>query len=130
MMRIVQAVGDDRIARVYIAEIDGHRIEFAESVPPPFRRDQKWVLILSCMIGCPVRCRMCDAGRECHGLLSAEQMLAQIDYLVSGRFPDRCVSSRKFKVQFTRMGEPTFNPAVLEVLEALPRPLPGTAGGD
>ena len=29
--------------------------------------------------------------------------------------------ARKFKVQFTRMGEPTFNPAVLDVLEELPR---------
>lgn len=120
IMTVAQRIGTDDIATVYVGAIGAHRIEFVESVQPPLPREEKWVLVLSCMIGCPVRCLMCDAGRRCLGLLSAEQIFAQIDYMVTKRYPDRRVPARKFKVQFTRMGEPTFNPAVLAVLEELP----------
>ena len=37
------------------------------------------------------------------------------------RFPDKKIEVKKCKIQFTRMGEPTFNPAVLAVLEELPQ---------
>lgn len=120
-MRVISRYGNDRVATVTVAEFDGQRIECVESVQPGVPREEKWVLVLSCTIGCPVRCLMCDAGRECHGLLSKEQMFAQIDYLVRRRYPDGVVPARKFKIQFTRMGEPSFNPAVLDVLEELPR---------
>lgn len=120
-MRIIRQYGNDKIATVYVAETGGRRIEFAESVQPPISREEKWVLIVSCMIGCPVRCLMCDAGSECHGLLTKEQIFEQIDFLVRRRYPDGVVPARKWKVQFTRMGEPAFNPAVLDVLEELPR---------
>lgn len=120
-MTIVQHIGADDLATVYVGTIGAHRIEFVESVQPPLPREEKWVLVLSCMIGCPVRCLMCDAGQQCFGLLSAEQIFAQIDYMVTKRYPDRRVPAKKFKVQFTRMGEPTFNPAVLDVLEELPK---------
>ena len=63
---------------------------------------------------------MCDAGQECHGVLNKKQMFDQIDYMVDKRYPDRIIPCEKFKVQFTRMGEPVFNPAVLDVLEELP----------
>lgn len=119
-MRVIERHGDGRIATVYVAETGGGRIEFAESVQPPAPLSDKWVLIISCMIGCPVRCLMCDAGRRCAGLLTKEQMLEQIDCMVLSRFPDGCVPVKKFKVQFTRMGEPAFNPEVLDVLEELP----------
>ncbi len=119
-MEIVKEIGDSNIAKVYVSKIGEHLIEFAESTPPPFSRDEKWVLIISCLIGCPVKCLMCDAGQECHGVLSKEQMLDQIDHMVDRRYPDRVIPCEKFKVQFTRMGEPVFNPAILEVLEELP----------
>tara|TARA_B100000315_G_scaffold120118_1_gene110070 strand:- start:2235 stop:3002 length:768 start_codon:yes stop_codon:yes gene_type:complete len=63
---------------------------------------------------------MCDAGQECHGILSKDQIFAQIDHMVLRRYPDKKIPSKKFKIQFTRMGEPVFNPAVLDVLEELP----------
>lgn len=119
-MKVARRIGADDLATVYVGTIGAHCIEFVESVQPPLPREEKWVLVLSCMIGCPVRCLMCDAGRRCFGLLSAEQIFAQIDYMVTKRYPDRSVPVRKFKVQFTRMGEPTFNPAVLDVLEEFP----------
>ncbi|ADN35293.1 Radical SAM domain protein [Methanolacinia petrolearia DSM 11571] len=119
-MKIIAETGNEDIARVYIAEIDdGRRIEFVESVQPPFTRSQKWVLIVSSLFGCPVGCRMCDAGGGYRGKLSAEDIYAQIDYLVRKRFPGGYVDADKFKIQFARMGEPAFNPAVLDVLESL-----------
>ncbi|MBS3116980.1 radical SAM protein [Candidatus Woesearchaeota archaeon] len=120
-MLVIKEFGEDEIAKVYVSEIKGHPIEFAESVAQPFQREDKWVLIVSCLFGCPVKCLMCDAGKFYNGRLSKEEILEQIDYLISKRFPSRVVPVKKFKIQFTRMGEPAFNQAVLEVLEELPR---------
>ena len=45
-LRIVDSHGNDELARVFVAELaDGALIEFAESVQPPFPREEKWVLI-------------------------------------------------------------------------------------
>jgi 23S rRNA (adenine2503-C2)-methyltransferase len=119
-MKIVATAGTEEIAQVYIAEFaGGKRVEFCESVQPPFPRREKWVLIVSTLFGCPVGCLMCDAGQTYGGKLSAEQILAQIDFLVKERYPDGVIDVEKFKIQFARMGEPAFNPAVLDVLEAL-----------
>ena len=120
-MRIVSSAGRDDIARVYIGDLgEGRLVEFVESVQPPLPREEKWVLIVSTLFGCPVGCLMCDAGSGFKGKLTEEEILAQIDYLVQKRFPDSIIPAQKFKVQFARMGEPAFNPAVLSVLEKLP----------
>ena len=120
-MQVVAATGRDDLARVYIAEAGGGRtVEFVESLQPPWPREKKWVLIVSCLFGCPFSCRFCDAGGEYQGRLSREEIEFQIDYLVGRRFPDRVVPSEKFKIQFARMGEPALNPAVLEAIAALP----------
>jgi 23S rRNA (adenine2503-C2)-methyltransferase len=119
-MIIEKEIGNDHLATVYIARIGKHHIEFVESIQPPLPREEKWVLVLSCLIGCPVKCLMCDAGQECHGVLSKEQIFEQIDHMIIKRYPNRVVPVKKFKIQFTRMGEPVFNPAVLDVLEELP----------
>ena len=119
-MIVEREFGTDDLAKVYVGRMGDHLIEFIESVQPPFSRLEKWVLVLSCMIGCPVRCLMCDAGQQCFGVLSKEQIFAQIDFMVRRRYPNGVVPAKKFKIQFTRMGEPVFNPAVLDVLEELP----------
>jgi 23S rRNA (adenine2503-C2)-methyltransferase len=121
-MRVKAWTGNEKIAKVYLAEASGGRhVEFVESVEPPIPRDRKWVLIVSTLFGCPGGCRHCDAGGSYSGKLSAGQMLFQTDYMVDGRYPGRKVPAVKFKVQFARMGEPAFNDAVLDVLEELPR---------
>lgn len=123
-MRVIAAAGCDDLARVYIAQAGaGRYFEFVESLQPPQPREKKWVLIVSCLYGCPFACRMCDAGGDYRGRLSRQEIEFQIDYLVERRFPDRVVPCEKFKIQFARMGEPALNPAVLEVIEALPKRL-------
>ena len=123
-MRILGEYGREDLAKVYVAAMrDGgrHVVEFVESLQPPIPRDRKWVLILSSSFGCPIACRMCDAGGGYAGRLEAEEITAQADYMVRRRFPDGKVPVAKFKVQFARMGEPALNPAVLDALRLLPR---------
>jgi 23S rRNA (adenine2503-C2)-methyltransferase len=120
-MNIIARTGRDDLAWLNAARLDdGSLIEFVESVQPPIPREEKWVLIISTLKGCPIGCRFCDAGGNYSGRLSAAQIFAQIDDLVTRRFPDRRIPIPKFKIQFARMGEPTLNEAVLEVLEKLP----------
>ncbi|RPI17798.1 MAG: radical SAM protein [Ignavibacteriae bacterium] len=120
-MKIISEIGQDDIAIVYIGETAwGHMVEFVESVQPPLPREKKWVLIVSTLYGCPVKCKMCDAGNVYYGRITKEDILSQIDYLVTKRFPDRVIQTEKFKIQFARVGEPSFNMNVLDVLEALP----------
>ena len=120
-MKVLASAGRDDIAMVYVAELEeGKFIEFVEAVQPPKPRDEKWVLMISTLYGCPVGCAMCDAGGYFHGKVTKEDLFAQIDHMVLRHFPDRVIPCQQFKIQFARMGEPAFNPAVLDVLEELP----------
>lgn len=121
-MKILAKAGRDDLATVYIAENNrGSRIEFVESVQPPVPRDKKWVLIVSSLFGCPVKCRFCDAGGCYSGKLSEEDLFFQIDYMIKNRFQDEKISVERLKIQFARMGEPAYNNAVLDVLKKLPQ---------
>lgn len=121
MVKVVECRGDEALARVYVLELaDGALVECAESVQPPVPREEKWVLIVSTLRGCPFRCLICDAGGSYRGPLSAEEILEQVLFLVGQRHPDGRVGVPKLKVQFARMGEPALNDGVLEALQALP----------
>ena len=120
-MKVLASMGREDVAMVYMAEIEqGKLVEFVESVQPPLPREKKWVLIVSTLFGCPVRCLMCDAGDYYGGKLSREDIFAQIDFLVKKRFPTGSIPVDKFKIQFARMGEPSLNLNTLDVLEELP----------
>jgi len=120
-LRIAASTGREDVAVAYVAETAGGRlVEFTEAVQPPIPRSDKWVLIVSSLFGCPIRCAICDAGGSYRGRMTADEILEQIDFLVDKRYPDRRVPSRKFKIQFARVGEPSLNPAVLDVLTELP----------
>lgn len=120
-MNIVATAGRDDLARVFLVEFEGGKIvECVESVQPPRPREEKWVLMVSTLFGCPVRCQICDAGGSYAGRLTAEQIHEQIDFLVRRRYPEGRIPCRQFKIQLARMGEPVLNPAVLEVLRDLP----------
>ncbi|MCD4846569.1 MAG: radical SAM protein [Candidatus Aegiribacteria sp.] len=120
-MKIIGKQGEPDLATVYIAELDdGELIEFVESVQPPIPASEKWVLIVSTLRGCPVGCPICDAGNRYAGKLSACEILDQIDYMVKKRYSDGRIPVNKFKIQFARMGDAAFNPAVPDVLERLP----------
>lgn len=123
-MKVLDVYGKEDLAKVYIARMRNDNrllVEFVESIQPPIPREKKWVLIVSSLFGCPVKCKMCDAGGKYSGKLETDEILGQIDYMVRRRFPDRKVPIPKFKIQFARMGEPSMNMNVLDALDKLPK---------
>ncbi|MBN8586325.1 MAG: radical SAM protein [Ignavibacteria bacterium] len=117
-MKIINSTGREDLAIVHIAQAaGGNYVEFVESLYPPKSREEKWILTLSTLYGCPVSCTICDAGPFYLGRISKEGMFWQLDYMLSKRYPDGCIPVKKLKVHFTRMGEPAFNMSVLEVIE-------------
>jgi 23S rRNA (adenine2503-C2)-methyltransferase len=120
-MKILAQTSHSDIAKVYVASFADDRIvEFVESTEPPIPKADKWVLIISTMLGCPVGCKFCDSGLFYGGKLNEGEMLRQILFLVENSYPDRKVESKKFKIQFARMGEPALNMAVCDTLINLP----------
>ena len=121
-MKIIAQTEKSDIANVYIAETSENKpVEFVESLQPPYPIEKKWVLIVSTLYGCPVSCSFCDCSYHYEGKISKEDIFSQIDYLIRKKFETNKVPVEKFKIQFARMGEPSFNPAVLEVLREFPK---------
>ncbi len=121
-MEVIHCQGKELIAKVYVGEMtDGSRVEFVESWDPDVPSADKWVVIVSTLSGCPIGCAFCDAGGSYERKLTNWEILEQILHLVRNRYPDMQVPVGKFKVQFARVGEPSLNRAVLEVLRILPR---------
>lgn len=119
-MKVVARAGNPEVAMVYVVDFGGKFVECVEAVQPPTPRREKWVLMISTLFGCPIACQICDAGGYYEGKVSAEEMLQQIEFLISSRYPDGSVPSRQFKIQLARMGEPALNEEVLDLLEVLP----------
>ena len=119
-MKVVASAGNQDIAMVYVVEYPGGLVECVEAIQPPRTREDKWVLMISTLFGCPISCQMCDAGGHYRGKLTEEEMFSQIQYMIDQRYPDGRVTTRQFKIQFARMGEPALNPAVLDLLANLP----------
>ncbi len=120
-MKVFAETGDVNIAIVYMADLGNDKIiEFVEALQPPYSRNERWILMVSTLFGCPVKCMICDAGGQYQGKPDAQQILDQIDFMVDRWFSDRVIPCEKFKIQFARMGEPALNPAVLDVLGLLP----------
>ncbi|MCF2140627.1 MAG: radical SAM protein [Candidatus Lokiarchaeota archaeon] len=119
-LEILRKFGKPELATLYIGRYNNEIVEFVESVQPPFTQKEKWVLILSTLYGCPIGCLMCDAGEYYHGKISKKGMWQQLHYMISAKYPDLNVPVKKFKIQFARMGEPSLNEAVLELLADLP----------
>lgn len=119
-MKVIAKSGKEDLALVYIAKMrNDYFVEFAESIQPPVPREKKWVLIVSSLFGCPVGCSFCDGGITYQGKLSKEEIFSQIDFPIRKRFSERYIPVEKFKIQFARVGEPSLNPAVIEVLSEL-----------
>ena len=72
---------------------------------------EKWVATISTQKGCPMKCKFCDCPKfGFYGNATEEEMCYEIETILNSedvRHTDR------FNVHFARMGEPTFNFAVL-----------------
>jgi len=119
-MNILYQTPKNDIATVYVGKTQaGKLVEFVESTQPPYTRDEKWVLIISTLYGCPIGCPFCDANGFYHGKISENALWEQLDYLIMSRFPEKNIPIPKFKIQFARMEEPAFNMNIISVLDKI-----------
>ena len=73
---------------------------------------KKWVATISTQKGCPMKCKFCDCPRfGFHGNATVEELAYEIQTILEGETIDH---TERFNVHFARMGEPTFNFAVLD----------------
>ena len=118
IMEIIHEQGDDAVAKAYLARFgdDDCYVEFVDSLGGATSRKDKWVIIVSSMFGCPINCKFCDAGHFYEGKLTTDEIMQQIDYVVRKNYPSGKIDTKKFKVQFARIGEPSLNDAVLDAI--------------
>lgn len=73
---------------------------------------EKWVATISTQKGCPMKCKFCDCPKYgFHGNTSLDDLCHEIITLISG---ESTTETDRFNVHFARMGEPSFNPNVLD----------------
>lgn len=73
----------------------------------------KWVITISTQYGCSMGCQFCDVPRVGPGVNCTLHDMQQMVLEGLKRFPDVTYSNR-LNVHYARMGEPTFNPHVLD----------------
>ena len=73
---------------------------------------EKWVATISTQKGCPMKCKFCDCPKfGFYGNVTEEEMCYEIETILNG---EDVKHTDRFNVHFARMGEPTFNFAVLD----------------
>lgn len=74
---------------------------------------EKWVATVSTQYGCSMGCSFCDVPKVGPGRNATEQDLIRQVLTVIGLHPG-IHSTNRFNIHFARMGEPTWNPNVLD----------------
>jgi len=73
-------------------------------------RSQRWMVGVSCMSGCPVRCKFCATGQlKKTRMLTADEIVQQIEFVLAQNLDRKFVDAAEHKVNYTRMGEPFLN---------------------
>jgi 23S rRNA (adenine2503-C2)-methyltransferase len=107
---------------------DGYPIETTDTFLPDYTRDavgrkqnkldntqlgdrtHRWMIGVSVMSGCPVRCKFCATGQlKRWRPLTAEEIVAQVDFIVAKNPDYKPREAQEFKINYTRMGEPFLN---------------------
>jgi len=72
-------------------------------------RTERWMVGVSVMSGCPVRCKFCATGQmKGYRNLTSEEIVEQVEFVVNRNKFDP-TESKEFKINYTRMGEPFLN---------------------
>lgn len=122
MFEIIEKKGKEGVAFVYLLKSKtekGVYIECVESLDPPTPPEEKRAITLSSQKGCPCGCVFCDAGFYHKGNLSKEELRYELDTILSAHKNDGFLKSKKIKLHFARMGEPSFNDDILEFLREI-----------
>lgn len=80
-------------------------------------RTERWMVGVSTMSGCPVRCKFCATAKlKKIKLLSAEEITEQVQFIVRKQL-NTPFQAKEFKINYTRLGEPFLN--IKEVVKAI-----------
>jgi 23S rRNA (adenine2503-C2)-methyltransferase len=72
-------------------------------------RSERWMIGVSVMSGCPVRCKFCATGNmKKWRNLTSEEIVEQVEYVLNSR-PEKFTEAKEHKINYTRMGEPFLN---------------------
>jgi 23S rRNA (adenine2503-C2)-methyltransferase len=75
--------------------------------------EEKWVITISTQYGCKIGCQWCDVPKVGPGRNATEKDL--IHQVLTGiKLHPEVEFSKRLNIHFARMGEPTFNPNVLD----------------
>ena len=88
-------------------------VEAVPDNPPLMPLTDKWVTTISTQYGCSMGCQFCDVPAVGKGINATLHDLQQQVLLSLQLFPEVSYSNR-FNVHYARMGEPTWNPNVLD----------------
>lgn len=124
---------------------DGYLIETTDTFLPSYTKDaigqkqnklhdteigsrtERWMIGVSTMSGCPVRCKFCATGTlRKYRNLTATEIVEQVEYVLAGR-KELFSDAYEHKINYTRMGEPFLNiEAVKEAIKWIDERYPGT----
>ncbi len=93
-------------------------------------RQERWMIGVSVMSGCPVGCKFCATGKlKKVRNLTAQEIVAQVQFIIEQHgteFVENLLLNggpREFKINYTRMGEPFLNldnvRKAIEIIDAL-----------
>lgn len=73
-------------------------------------RNERWMVGVSVMSGCPVRCKFCATGKmKKWRNLTWQEIVEQVKFIVGLNPGNNPENSKEFKINYTRMGEPFLN---------------------
>ena len=107
---------------------DGYPIEVTDTFLPYYTKDcinehinqlkdyhlgsraERWMIGVSVMSGCNVRCRFCATGQlKKWRNLTSDEIVEQVQFILNKHPEQNPKDCKEFKINFTRMGEPYLN---------------------
>lgn len=80
--------------------------------------EEKWVITISTQYGCSMNCSFCDVPKVGSGINASENDLIR-QVLTGITLHPEIENTKRLNIHFARMGEPTFNPNVLDATKWL-----------
>jgi len=90
------------------------KVEHAAMLP----LEEKWVITISTQYGCSMGCTFCDVPLVGKGINATEKDLIK-QVLTGISLHPEVVSTKRLNIHYARMGEPTWNPNVLDATKWL-----------
>jgi len=73
-------------------------------------RTERWMIGVSCMSGCPVRCKFCATGKlKKWRSLTSSEIVEQIEFVLAKNPEYKFNQAKEHKINYTRMGESGLN---------------------